>query len=368
MPIKLEYAVSYDILDEVKRDCMAAARETDNEMRRRGFAIESWSRGESCLLARHRLGFWLGYTQECLGTMNLAEDARAAENPESDSFFDHVAQTGVAMIVNDIGSSGTRPFVVGMYLAVGDESWFANKRRREKLIIGQKRACILARATWGPGEIPKLQGNVTPKGADLAGSGIGIATERRHIINPKNIRHGDVMVAATGTGLHGNGWTAARDLAKKLRPLHYRTPVPGTGTDYGTLLIQPTPIYSTMVEDIQDLGVSIHYAVNMTGHGWLKLMRAPEPFVYVIECLPTPQPIFTFFQNKTRWPLEKMYRTFNMNAGFVFYVRERAVTKVIAVIKKHGLDGVVIGHIEKRGNKKAIAGEIEFDGSELNIR
>jgi phosphoribosylformylglycinamidine cyclo-ligase len=176
-----------------------------------------------------------------------------------------------------------------------------------------------------------------------------------------------VIVVATGTGLHGNGWTAARDLAAEL-PQKYRTPIPGTAGDFGSWLIQPTPIYSAMVEDIQERGVSIHYAVNMTGHGWLKLMRAPEPFVYVIERLPPPQPVFTFFQSKTGWPIEKMYRTFNMNAGFAFYVHKRSVPKVIDVIEEHGLNGVVIGHIEKRGNKKAIAGEIEFDGSELNIR
>ncbi len=49
------------------------------------------------------------------------------------------------------------------------------------------------------------------------------------------------------------------------------------GRTYGEALLDPRMIYVPLVEDCLNEGVEIHYAVNITGHGWRKLMRATQP-------------------------------------------------------------------------------------------
>ena len=71
---------------------------------------------------------------------------------------------------------------------------------------------------------------------------------------------------------------------------------------------------------LPDRGVDIHYAVNITGHGWRKLMRAPAPFAYVIDRLPAPHPVFEFIQAHGDIDDAEAFGNFNMGAGFAIYV------------------------------------------------
>jgi hypothetical protein len=95
------------------------------------------------------------------------------------------------------------------------------------------------------------------------------------------------------------------------------------------------------------------YAVNVTGHGWRKLMRATQSFTYVIETLPTQLPIFDFLQKHGPVDDAEAYGNLNMGAGFALYVAETQAAQVIDVAKKLGLRAFVAGHIED-GDKKVV--------------
>ena len=90
------------------------------------------------------------------------------------------------------------------------------------------------------------------------------------------------------------GLTLARAIAERA-PEGYLTRL-RDGRPYGEALLDPTHIYVGVIEDCLTRGIDIHYAVNITGHGWRKLMRAKEPFAYVIDRIPSPQPVFEFMQ------------------------------------------------------------------------
>lgn len=362
-PIDTTSGVDYNALDRFKRLAQAAAKNTDRALTRHGFRVAEWSRGESCFLVETPWGY-LAHVEEGLGTKNIVADA---QRPEEQSSYDAIAQDTVAMIVNDMATVGARPISVAMLLAVGDESWLAKKERVVKLIDGWMRACIQARAVWGPGETPTLRGNTTETGVVLSGSAIGAIFEKKKAIRSENILVGDIIVLLAGTGIHANGLTRARKIAISL-PDGYRTPIPGTSFDYGKALLQATPIYSPVVEDCQEAGIPIHYAIHITGHGWRKLMRAQEPFIYVVEQLPEVQPIFQFIQRQTGMSDREMYATFNMGAGFALYIPSEYADAAIKIAAEHNVKAIIAGHIEKRGNEKKIVGALDFDGSELNIR
>ena len=79
-------------------------------------------------------------------------------------------------------------------------------------------------------------------------------------------------------GIHANGVTLCRRLAGNL-PQGYLTPL-ADGTSFGAALLEPSAIYVPFLRNCQEAGLRPHYAVHVTGHGWRKLMRLREPFVY----------------------------------------------------------------------------------------
>ena len=184
------------------------------------------------------------------------------------------------MIVNDMVTLGALPLAVAMHLGAGSSDWFHDERRAEDLVNGWRKACELARCAWGGGETPTLGGVVEPHAVVLAGSAIGMVKPKERLIRA-NIQDGDAIVLFESSGIHANGLTLARAIAERA-PRGYLTPL-RDGRPYGEALLDPTHIYVGVIEDCLTRGIDIHYAVNITGHGWRKLMRAQEPFAYVID-------------------------------------------------------------------------------------
>lgn len=358
--------VNYDAMDPFKRMAQLSARETAGNIARLGFRVLESSYGESAFLIepQDETPYITAHVEEGLGTKNLVADAMYALTGKS--YHNQIAQCAVAMIVNDLIPLGALPLSVAMHLAVGTSDWFNDENRTRDLVAGWKKACDLARCTWGGGETPTLKGVVFPEAIVLSGSAIGIIKPKERLI-AGSIQHGDAIVIVESSGIHANGLTLARRIADKL-PEGYLTKL-SDGRTYGETLLDPTHIYVGLVEDCLDAGVSIHYAVNVTGHGWRKLMRATQPLTYVIDTLPTQLPIFDFLQQHGPVDDQEAYGNLNMGAGFALYVIEAEATQVIGVARKLGLRAFVAGHIEK-GDKKVVIKPkgLEYAGGTLAVR
>jgi phosphoribosylformylglycinamidine cyclo-ligase len=359
--------VDYDVMDPFKRMAQLAARATAGNIRRlnNGEFLEfEPSRGESAYLIEALKSF-LAHVEEGLGTKNLVADAMYALTGKS--YYNQIAQCTVAMIVNDLITLGALPLSVAMHLAVGDGDWFKDEKRSHDLINGWKHACDLARCAWGGGETPTLKGIVMPGTVVLSGSAIGIVKPKERLVDPDNIRHGDAIVIVTSSGIHANGLTLARGIADKL-PEGYMTKL-SDGRTYGETLLDATHIYVGLVENCLNNDVSIHYAVNITGHGWRKLMRASRPFSYVIENLMPSLPIFDFIQEHGPVSDEEAYGNLNMGAGFALYVLQKDADTVIDIAKRLGLKAYLAGHIEHGPKKVVIKPKgLEFAGKTLAVR
>jgi phosphoribosylformylglycinamidine cyclo-ligase len=357
--------VDYGALDPFKRRAQLAGRSTADVLRRLGVAEVPMSRGESAYLVETEDAF-LAHVEEGLGTKNLVADAMYRLNPER-SFYDHVAQDTVAMIVNDMVTLGALPLAVAMHLGAGSSDWFKDDRRTEDLVNGWRRACELSRCAWGGGETPTLAGVVEPQTVVLAGSAIGMIKPKDRLIRA-NIAPGDAIILFESSGIHANGLTLARAMAERL-PKGYLTPLPD-GRAYGEALLDPTHIYVGLMEDCLNRGVEIHYAVNITGHGWRKLMRAPDRFAYIIEKVPSPQPVFDFIQMHGNIEDAEAYGNFNMGAGFAIYVPESNVAAVLEVARAFPFKAMRAGHVEKSESRKVVIRpkSIEFSGDSLGVR
>ncbi len=345
--------VNYNVMDPFKRNAQLAAQETASNLKRFGCSQVGMSRGESAYLIEMPDSY-LAHVEEGLGTKNVVADAMYYHTGKS--YYDHIAQDTVAMIVNDMITLGALPLSVAMHLAAGASDWFDDEDRCRDLLWGWKRACDLARCVWGGGETLTLKGVVMPGTVVLSSSAMGIVKPKERLINPANIQHGDAIVLIESSGIHANGLTLAREIAQKL-PDGYLTKL-DDGRSYGETLLDPTHIYVPLIEDCLDQRVDIHYVVNITGHGWRKLMRATQPFTYIIDHLPKQLPIFDFIQEHGPVDDEEAYGNLNMGAGFALYVPETEVKKIWNILESYDepnrFGTVYAGHVQRSEKPKVV--------------
>lgn len=363
-----DVGVDYELMDPFKRSAQRAGLATAEKfdfIHSGNFKDVKMSRGESVHLIE-RPDEYLAHLAEGLGTKNLVADEMYRLTGKT--YYDHIAQDTVAMIVNDMITLGAVPLSVAMHLAVGNDHWFKDEKRYKDLVHGWKRACFKANSVWGCGETATLKDVVDPVAVVLSGSATGFIKPKGNLINADNIRPGDAIVFIESSGIHANGLTMARRVVKNL-PNGYLTKI-GNGRTYGETLLDATHIYVELIEQCMS-EARIHYAVNITGHGWRKLMRAPKRFAYVIENLPAHQLIFRFMQKHGPIDDAEAYANFNMGAGFALYVDEKDVNEIIRIaLSCHGLRAFYAGHIERSKQKKVVIKPkgLEYGASALRVR
>ena len=361
----LSSGVNYDPLDAFKRACQKHGATTAALLEAHGLKEPPAIRGESAYLIEtdHE---YLAHVEEGLGTKNLVADAML--DLVEQSYYFNIGIDTVATIVNDLCTTGAMPISVAMHAAAGDAAWFENQSRAEDLARGFAEGCRLANAAWGGGETPALKGIIDPSTLVLAGSAIGrIAPKSNRIVG--TLREGDSIILLASSGVHTNGLTLCRALAESL-PQGYLTKT-DDGRTYGETLLDPSVIYVRFIAACQKADIHLHYAAHITGHGWRKLMRLDEPFVYrMTEVRPAPA-IFQFIMRSGPVEIREAYATFNMGAGFAVYVDPKDAQTCLRIAKETGYDAWVAGQVLKQGSRKAVEIvplNITFESATLQVR
>ncbi|HZL37335.1 MAG TPA: AIR synthase-related protein [Tepidisphaeraceae bacterium] len=358
--------VNYDLLDAFKRACQQSAATTTAALGHHGLSEPAGIRGESAYLIESDAEF-LAHVEEGLGTKNLIADAMLELGQPG--FYRNIGIDTVATMVNDLITVGALPISVAMHAAVGDADWFKDQSRAADLADGFAQGCVLADAVWGGGETPTLRGIVNPQTIVLAGSALGRIKPKSHRI-VGDVRDGDAIIFLASSGVQTNGLTLCRALADRL-PQGYLTPVPADGRPYGQVLLDASAIYVRYIAALQAAGIRPHYAVHVTGHGWRKLMRLAEPFVYRITEEREPPPIFRFIREQGPVSEREAYATFNMGVGFAVYVEPGQAARCVEIARQTGYEAWAAGIVRKEGGRKAVEIEplgITFEGETLQVR
>jgi len=359
--------VRYDQLDAFKRACQRAARTTAGALAGQGYGEPAATRGESAYMIEAADHF-LAHVEEGLGTKNLVADAVYAATGKN--FYREIAIDTVATIVNDLATCGALPLCVAMHAAVGDSDWFGDTARAEALVAGFAEGCQAARAVWGGGETPTLGGVVEPGAIVLAGSAVGrIAPKSLRITG--DVRDGDAILFLASSGVQTNGLSLCRRLAARL-PDGYQTPVGGgDARTFGEALLAPSVIYVEFVRACQQADLKLNYLAHVTGHGWRKLMRLDQPFVYEITNPRPAPPLFEFMMREGPIDRREAYATFNMGVGFAAFVDPASVDAVLETAGAAGYDAWHAGHVKSDGSRKAVVVPsfgLTFEGDTLQVR
>lgn len=359
--------VDYGVIDPGKLLAQRTALATGKNLVPHGARELEETRGESAYVLElgDRL---LATVTEALGTKNLVADAVAPLYGKS--FYDAIARDTVATIVNDLVTVGARPLCITAYWGAGSSDWFENQGRLADLVRGWGEACDESGCAWGGGETQVLKTMIEPGTVVLGGSAIGTIARREELLLGSRVAAGDRILIAPSTGIHTNGLTLARDIAGR-SPDGYRTELPGDPRrrSLGEALLEPTPLYARLVAALLDGGVELHYAVHVTGHGWRKLMRATQSLSYVIEALPEVPPVLAYLAQASGMKPADAYGTFNMGAGFAFYVSRRTADLAREIAARHGTALLDAGHVTS-GPRRVVLEPlgVTFEGESLTIR
>jgi phosphoribosylformylglycinamidine cyclo-ligase len=366
MPMTYESSgVDYGPLDAFKRACQREAAGTISALAAQKLSEPKNIRGESAYLIETPDEF-LAHVEEGLGTKNLVADAMLRLTGKS--YYANIGIDTVATIVNDLVTTGALPISVAMHAAVGDAGWFAQGTRGEDLARGFAEGCRKAGAVWGGGETPALRGIVDAGSIVLAGSAIGR-------IKPKTLKFsgdladGDLIILLASSGVQTNGLTLCRALAELL-PDGFLTKIED-GRTYGEALLDASVIYAPFIAQCQKSGARIKYAAHITGHGWRKLMRLDEPFVYRMTQLGDVPPVFRFIQKMGPVDIREAYATFNMGAGFAVYVGPGDAGTCLSAAKAAGITAWVGGSVVRQNQRKAVEIQplgITFESDSLQVR
>jgi phosphoribosylformylglycinamidine cyclo-ligase len=360
-----ESGVRYDALDAFKRACQREASGTSRVLAEHGLSEPEGVRGESAYLIETP-DRYLAHVEEGLGTKNLIADAMLGLVERS--FYDCIGIDTVATMVNDLITTGALPVSIAMHAAVGDSCWFEDQRRAGDLARGFAEGCRQSGAVWGGGETPALKGIVSPASIVLAGSAIGQILPKSNRI-AGDVRDGDSIILLGSSGVHTNGLTLCRAVAERVAEGYLAKT--GDGRHYGEALLDPSIIYVRFITACQRAGLRPHYAAHITGHGWRKLMRLEEPFVYRITDLPEPQPVFRFIMESGPVDLREMYATFNMGAGFALYVNPGEAEAFLGIARETGYTAWLAGEVQRQGRRKAVEivpHRIVFEAESLQVR
>ncbi len=316
-------------------------------------------RGESAYVLRLPDGSFIAHVEEGLGTKVCMADLLYSET-EDPIGYEAVGQDTVAMIVNDMITLGIPPVSLQMHLAVGSGAWLKDKVRVESLFKGWFNGAIESGAAWTGGETPVLKDIINPDTAVIAGSAVGYLP-RPHSPIKEKIKAGDAIIVLQSSGVHANGITLIRQIAEKQSD---------GGVELCRKSLIPTRVYVKAVNALHTAGIIPHYAIHITGHGWRKIMRARQPFVYVIDSTPWPIPeIFTMVQELGNVDDKEMWGNYNMGAGFALIVDRKDVDHTLKVCCQAGYVTYMVGHVED-GEKQVIIKpqNLRFEDESMKLR
>jgi phosphoribosylformylglycinamidine cyclo-ligase len=332
--------VDYSLLDRGKRLALDKALSTSGFLGEHGGLGIDASRGASAFVFEAG-GMTCALVVEGLGTKSIVA-RQVHEQLGADRYAD-VAYDTVAAIVNDLCSVGALPLVVNAYFATGSSGWYEDEARFESLLEGWRQACEDARCTWGGGESPSLPDLVDPTEIELAGSAFGAVPEGAEPILGERLGPGDEIVLVASSGLHANGASLVRRLAGEL-PEGYGTALPG-GETLGEAVLTRSHLYVDLVAELQRHRVPATYLSHITGHGLLKIMRAPAQLTYTLTELPPVPDVLRFVADQSGMDDKAAYSTLNMGSGFAVYTKAGAGAQVAEIATALGHQAILAGAV-----------------------
>ncbi len=250
----------------------------------------------------------------------------------------------VAMCVNDVICSGAKPLFFLDYIAVGKNV----PERVASIVEGVAEGCVQSGCALIGGETAEMPGFYPVDEYDLAGFAVGVV-DKKKILDNKQMKEGDVIIALPSTGVHSNGFSLVRKVFD-IENADIKTPMEElNGKSLGEALLTPTRIYVRPILALIDK-VKVKGLSHITGGGFYENIPRSIPDglgAKINKSAVKILPIFDLIAKTGNICERDMFNTFNMGVGMCAIVSAKDADKAVKILKDNGEDAYVIGEIVK---------------------
>ena len=169
--------------------------------------------------------------------------------------FDTIGIDLVAMSVNDILVQGGKPFIFLDYISINK----IVQKKLKDILKGIQYGCKISNCELVGGETAEMPGTYSKGKFDIAGFCIGLV-EKNKILDKRNIKKNDLILAIPSSGLHSNGFSLVRYVLKKNK-INYKK-----NNNLKKWLLEPTKIYVKELSKLINLKL-INGCAHITGGG-----------------------------------------------------------------------------------------------------
>jgi len=263
--------------------------------------------------------------------------------------FDTIGIDLVAMSVNDLIVQGAKPILFLDYISINK----IDLKKLKLILKGIVRGCRIADCELVGGETAEMPGTYEKGKFDIAGFAVGIVDESK-ILNKKNIKKGDLILAVPSSGIHANGYSLVRHVLKKKKINLKRN------NYLKKELIKPTKIYVNEILKLTENNL-INSCANITGGGLVDNLKRIIPnklCAYIDLKKIKPLKIFGWLK-KNNISDKEMLKTFNCGVGFCLIINPKNLKKINKYFSKE-FRPYIIGKIINNKDKVKLNDEINW--------
>ena len=263
--------------------------------------------------------------------------------------FDTIGIDLVAMSVNDLIVQGAKPLLFLDYISINK----IDLKKLKSILKGIVKGCKISNCELVGGETAEMPGTYAKSKFDIAGFAVGIVDGNK-ILDKKNIKKNDLILAVPSNGIHSNGYSLVRYVLKK-NNINFKN-----NKFLKKELIKPTKIY---VNEILNLikNKLLNSCANITGGGLEDNIKRviPDGLSADIDLdkIKTKKIFKWLKQNNIND--KEMLKTFNCGVGFCLIIKPQNLKKINKFFSKE-FKPYVIGKITSGKNKVKLNGKIDW--------
>jgi phosphoribosylaminoimidazole synthetase len=254
--------------------------------------------------------------------------------------YDTIGIDLVAMSVNDLIVQGAKPLLFLDYISINK----INLKKLKSIIKGIVKGCKISDCELVGGETAEMPGTYEKGKFDIAGFAVGVVNENK-ILNKKNIKKNDLVIAIPSSGVHSNGYSLIRYVLNK-KKINLKN-----NKFLKKELLKPTKIYVREVLNLINKNL-ITGCSNITGGGLGDNIKRviPDGLMADIDLSKIKTKKIFSWLKKNGIENKEMLRTFNCGVGFCLIANSKNLSKVKKNFTKE-YQPYVIGKIISGKNK-----------------
>ena len=285
-------------------------------------------------------GVKIGMSSDGIGTK--------IELAERTGIYNTIGFDLVAMVADDLAANGIETVNLSNILDVD----FLDADIVDQLMEGLYKAAKFANITVTGGEIAELGSRIGGYGDRMhfnwCSTGIGILPEGKDLIDGKNIKAGDAIIALKSRGFRSNGFSLLRKIMEESFGSEWHNSEYAKGVSWGEILLTHSLIYSPMITKLIKQNIKINGIVHITGGGLadnlsriLKINQVGAMLDGTFE----PLPVMKKIQELGKVSEEQAYQLWNMGNGMLIILGQDQLQAALATIRQNDYQARECGHI-----------------------